>query len=292
MELFENLIAIKEVNNTVSKKITKNNQLNERASIGQIDEIEEKIKDMLGTEEMLEAICRALDYDTKADIYHYIWRMYGLDEEEDDDLLDESKNLKEYNSNINNKDELYNEMLKYTEEPLVSFTDLFNCYSTDDLQDLYDYLSSEYEDDEFPVYRGKINNKDEMWNAMNELILPHEEQVGFDDLFNCFSLDKLKDLYDYLSSEYEDYEDLDEATSGIGAGAYTKKAIDILPGKAYYKSIKESTNNLKLANMVNKIRKDKKLSESRKVYLEGLIKNKLKTSHLKEKNKNRNKKQA
>lgn len=232
MELFENLIAIKEANNTVSKKITKNNQLNERASIGQIDEIEEKIKDMLGTEEMLEAICRALDYDTKADIYHYIWRMYGLDEEEDDDLLDESKNLKEYNSNINNKDELYNEMLKYTEEPLVSFTDLFNCYSTDDLQD----------------------------------------------------------LYDYLSSEYEDYEDLDEATSGIGAGAYTKKAIDILPGKTYYKSIKESTNNLKLANMVNKIRKDKKLSESRKVYLEGLIKNKLKTSHLKEKNKNRNKK--
>ena len=120
---------------------------------------------------------------------------------------------------------------------------------------------------------------------MNKLV--PNEKVAFNDLFNCYSLDKLKDLYDFLSSEYED---LDEATSGIGAGAYTKKAIDILPGKAYYKSIKDSTDNLKLANMVNKIRKDKKLSESRKVYLEGLIKNKLKTSHLKEKNKNRNKK--
>lgn len=118
--------------------------------------------------------------------------------------------LKEYNPNITNKDQLFSAMLKYTEEPLVTFNDLFNCYSIDDLQDLYDYLSSEYEDDEFPVYRGKINNKDEMWNAMNELILPHEQQVGFDDLFNCYSLDKLKDLYDFLSSEYSYLDDYDE----------------------------------------------------------------------------------
>lgn len=126
-------------------------------------------------------------------------------------IYNESKTLKEYNSNINNKDQLYIEMLKYTEEPSVSFNDLFNCYSIDDLQDLYDYLSSEYEDDEFPVYRGKINNKDEMWHAMNELILPNEQQIGFDDLFNCYSLDKLKELYDYLSSEYSDIDDLEES---------------------------------------------------------------------------------
>ena len=126
-------------------------------------------------------------------------------------IYNESKTLKEYNSNINNKDQLYIEMLKYTEEPAVSFNDLFNCYSIDDLQYLYDYLSSEYEDDEFPVYRGKINNKDEMWHAMNELILPNEQQIGFDDLFNCYSLDKLKELYDYLSSEYSDVDDLEES---------------------------------------------------------------------------------
>ena len=116
-------------------------------------------------------------------------------------------------------------MLRYTEEPLVSFNDLFNCYSTDDLQDLYDYLSSEYEDDEFPVYRGKINNKDEMWHAMNELILPNEQQIGFDDLFNCYSLDKLKKLYDYLSSEYSDIDDLEESTkleeAGTNKNGYT-----------------------------------------------------------------------
>ena len=126
-------------------------------------------------------------------------------------IYNESKTLKEYNSNINNKDQLYIEMLRYTEEPLVSFNDLFNCYSIDDLQDLYDYLSSEYEDDELPVYRGKINNKDEMWRAMNELILPNEQQIGFDDLFNCYSFDKLKDLYDYLSSVYSEVDDLEES---------------------------------------------------------------------------------
>ena len=150
--------------------------------------------------------------------------------------------LKEYNPNITNKDQLFSAMLKYTEEPLVTFNDLFNCYSIDDLQDLYDYLSSEYEDDEFPVYRGKINNKDEMWYAMNELILPNEQQIGFDDLFNCFSLDKLKDLYDFLSSEYsylDDYDEeeleennkLDESLSNIQVNKkidYIRDALDAL----------------------------------------------------------------
>ena len=288
MAIFDAVKQIDDFSLTESKRVfEKDNQLNERASMGQIDDIEEKIKDALGTEEMLEAICKALDYDTKADIYHYIWRMYGLDEEEEDGL-EESKHLKEYKSNINNKTELWHEMFRYTDEPFVLFKDLFNCYSIDDLQDLYDYLSSEYEDEEFVPYKGKLNSIDELWDEMNKLV--PNEKVAFNDLFNCYSLDKLKDLYDFLSSEYSDIDDLDEATSGIGAGSYTTKSIDLLPRKVYYNSIKESTNNLKLANMVNKIRKDNKLAESHKVYLEGLIKHKLKTSHLKEKNKNRNKK--
>lgn len=154
------------------------------------------------------------------EFWDWVVKEYDIDDE-----LEESKPLKEYNSNINNKDQLYIEMLRYTEEPLVSFNDLFNCYSIDDLQDLYDYLSSEYEDDEFPIYRGKINNKDEMWHAMNELILPNEQQIGFDDLFNCYSLDKLKKLYDYLSSEYSDIDDLEESTkleeAGTNKNGYT-----------------------------------------------------------------------
>lgn len=174
------------------------------------DEVFKDLYDATGSENTdsisMENIFNFFSTTDLEDFWEWIEKEYDID-----DRLEESKHLKEYKSNINNKTELWDEMIRYTEEPLVSFNDLFNCYSTDDLQDLYDYLSSEYEDDEFPVYRGKINNKDEMWDAMNELILPNEQQVSFNNLFNCYSLDKLKDLYDYLSSEYSDIDDLDES---------------------------------------------------------------------------------
>lgn len=118
--------------------------------------------------------------------------------------------LKEYKSDINNKDELWNEMKRYTDEAYVSFNDLFNCFAIDDLQDLYDFLSSEYEDEEFIPYKGKLNSIDELWDEMNKLV--PNEKVAFNDLFNCYSLDKLKDLYDFLSSEYFDIDDLEEST--------------------------------------------------------------------------------
>ena len=47
--------------------------------IASTDAMEEEIKEALGTEEMLEAVLRALDYDTKIDVYDYIKRMYDLD---------------------------------------------------------------------------------------------------------------------------------------------------------------------------------------------------------------------
>lgn len=43
-----------------------------------VDNLEEYIKEILGTEEFLNAITRALSYDTKSDIYNYIKRMYDL----------------------------------------------------------------------------------------------------------------------------------------------------------------------------------------------------------------------
>lgn len=118
--------------------------------------------------------------------------------------------LKEYKSNINNKIELWHEMFRYTDEPFVLFKDLFNCYSINDLQDLYDYLSSEYKDEEFTSYKGKLNSINELWDEMNKLV--PNEKVAFNDLFNCYSLNKLKELYDFLSSEYFDIDDLEEST--------------------------------------------------------------------------------
>lgn len=127
--------------------------------------------------------------------------------------------LKEGEPNINHKGinyrgYLYDAMQKYTnEETYVSFNDLFNCYSLNELQDLYDYLSSEYEGEEIgSSYRNKLNNSNDMWDAMNELMLPKEQEVSYDDLFNCFSLTKLQKLYNYLSDKYSDIDDLEEST--------------------------------------------------------------------------------
>ena len=58
---------------------------------------------------------------------------------------------------------------------------------------------------------------------MNKLV--PNEKVAFNDLFNCYSLDKLKKLYDYLSSEYSDVDDLEESTkleeAGTNKNGYT-----------------------------------------------------------------------
>lgn len=116
--------------------------------------------------------------------------------------------LKEYNSNITTSDEIWNEMKRYTDEAYVSFNDLFNCFSIDDLQDLYDFLSSEYEDEELTPYKGKLNNITELWNEMSELL--DDEKVSYTNLFNCFSFDKLKELYDFISSNYSELDDYDE----------------------------------------------------------------------------------
>ena len=47
-----------------------------------VDAIEERMIDYLGTEEMLLSIIKALDYDTKEDIYDYICRCYDIDIED------------------------------------------------------------------------------------------------------------------------------------------------------------------------------------------------------------------
>lgn len=118
--------------------------------------------------------------------------------------------LKEYKSNITTSDELWNEMKRYTNETYVSLNDLFNCFSVDDLQDLYDFLSSEYEDEELTPYKGKLNTKNDLWYEMSKLL--DDEKVSFTDLFNCFSVDNLQDLYDFMSGEYSDIDDLEEST--------------------------------------------------------------------------------
>lgn len=48
-------------------------------SMKEIDEIEMVLEETLGKEKMLNSIERALDYDTKQDIYLFIARMYEIE---------------------------------------------------------------------------------------------------------------------------------------------------------------------------------------------------------------------
>ena len=50
--------------------------------IQKVDAIEERMIDYLGTEEMLLSMIKALDYDTKEDIYDYICRCHDIDIED------------------------------------------------------------------------------------------------------------------------------------------------------------------------------------------------------------------
>ena len=47
-----------------------------------VDAIEERMIDYLGTEEMLLSMIKALDYDTKEDIYEYICQCHDIDIED------------------------------------------------------------------------------------------------------------------------------------------------------------------------------------------------------------------
>ena len=47
-----------------------------------IDELEEQLIELLGVEELLNALTRAMSYDEKEDYFNYICRMYDVDVEE------------------------------------------------------------------------------------------------------------------------------------------------------------------------------------------------------------------
>lgn len=146
--------------------------------------------------------------------------------------------LKEYKSNITTGDELWNEMKRYTDEAYVSFNDLFNCFAIDDLQDLYDFLSSEYFDvddyDEEFESKQLVESDDDVDNELNRIrrMADYIEEYAktlnsyvnkYDNIMPSIAR-KIKKLY----SSMPDISEIKESTSGI-SGAYTTKSIDIKP---------------------------------------------------------------
>lgn len=64
-----------------------------RKSMGEIDKIEEKLIQVLGYEKFAEALTRSMSYDEKEDYYNYLFRVYDLDDEEEEEAEKDYANL-------------------------------------------------------------------------------------------------------------------------------------------------------------------------------------------------------
>lgn len=105
-----------------SNKVIKNKEAKESYDFDVVDAKEEKIIDELGTENALLDISKALDVDTKRDIYEYIGRINDIDFSDDSDADDMEEKL---------KDELGDEEL---------LDSLCRALDYDTKEDIYDYI--------------------------------------------------------------------------------------------------------------------------------------------------------
>lgn len=53
--------------------------------MAKVDMMEERLLEAMGAEGFLEALCRALSYDVKEEMYEYIARNYEVDVEEEEE---------------------------------------------------------------------------------------------------------------------------------------------------------------------------------------------------------------
>ena len=67
------------------KKLINSKEYIKSNTMSDVDDMEQLIIDAMGTDGYYEAVSRALDYGTKADIYDYIIRVYDLDYNEEEE---------------------------------------------------------------------------------------------------------------------------------------------------------------------------------------------------------------
>ena len=130
-----------------------------------------------------------------------------------------------------------------------------------------------------------------------ETVITYCENVT-DNFKNCMhkinhsdiaNKDASKKLFDrgYVAINETKENDLEEATSGIGAGAYTTKAIDMMPSNLkkvkeslydeYLEKVMDEKSNVALVNLLHEIRDNKKLSKEDIKKLEDEIRTKVRT---------------
>lgn len=188
----------------------------------------------------------------------------------------------------------------------ISVENVFNFFSTSDLEEFWSWVETEYDliedeldeskkvEESFGVYESNFR-KLEYIKGMLEVLDMHIEHHGNDaDKMLCSYVDKLYTIMDAFNSYAKRHpfaEDINEATSGIG-GAYTTKAIDMIPTGTKVKKIQEiakvniaelkdkinkETSNVELVNILHDIRKMNSINNEDKKELEDMIRNKVRS---------------
>ena len=119
--------------------------------LNDVQEMEDLIIDTLGTEEALNAITKALDVDTKNDIYEYIIRVYDLHNDEDiEEGLDNSEEF-EFDGYTFDPNSHWTQIWKDVIEPIID--DHFESFSRglvsqeemeDDVDAIINYFEAEF----------------------------------------------------------------------------------------------------------------------------------------------------
>ena len=179
----------------------------------------------------------------------------------------------------------------------ISLENIFNFFSTSDLEEFWSWVETEYDliedelDESKNVKTEAVSTEDAyrrieyIRDALDTLeSFVNKESSIPNDIGNI-----LKQIYHLVDYIYEYTDTMKEATSSIG-GAYTTKAIDMIPtGIKKPKEIKEDvksdyiskidseTSNVELVNILHKIRANKGLSLEDRKELEDKIRNKVRS---------------
>ena len=164
----------------------------------------------------------------------------------------------------------------------ISVENVFNFFTTSDLEEFWNWVEREYD---------LVEDDLEESIKLEKLSIGNKLQTVFDNFDSNIKLVGFMLQYideDTIEKMYKDIVgDLEEATSGIGAGAYTVKAIDMIPGglkkvkeslyDEYLERVMDEKSNVELVNLLHEIKDNTELKSEDKKKLEDEIKTKVRT---------------
>ena len=277
MNLFENLLNMGEVDSNVnlkSKKIKTESLTN--------DKLWYKFNELFGGFIPLEDLTNYFSLDQFGEFVQ--WLRHEADMDYDYDKI------------YRNWDEVFKDLYDATgseNTDSISMENVFNFFTTADLEDFWEWIEKEYGlDDE--MYESK-NVKTESVSTEDAYRRIEYIRDALDTLESFVNKESsipndigniLKQIYHLVDYIYEYTDTMKEATSSIG-GAYTTKAIDMIPTGVkkvnenlydeYLERVMDEKSNVELVNLLHEIRDNKKLKAEDKKKLEDEIRTKVRS---------------